>query len=91
MGDSGPPKNHSCQNPKSFCRMKPPYTIRLLDQNELPQFRNDDGKLGIPIAYLLQGQQQNLIFEPTCANCTVGSYASPSVCLSVSLCGRNAN
>ena len=27
----------------------------------------------------------NLIFEPTCASCTVGSYASPSVCLSVCL------
>ncbi len=25
----------------------------------------------------------NLIFEPTCASCTMGSYASLSVCLSV--------
>ena len=29
------------------------------------------------------GTQRVIIFEPTCAYCTVGSYASLSVCLSV--------
>ena len=30
-----------------------------------------------------QCQRYGIIFEPTCATCTVGSYASLSVCLSV--------
>ncbi len=34
-----------------------------------------------PMVYHRAGKDPDMVFEPTCAFCTVGSYAPPSVCL----------
>ena len=64
-------KNFNCDRLKNRARISLRYRVMEMEI--------------IAIRQMVQVTFTTPLFEPTCANCTVGSYASLSVCLSICL------